>query len=45
MSGEEITETLRAEDTTFSDELVAAAVEVSPFYPMLSTIACLITSY
>lgn len=29
MSGEEITETLRAEDTTFSDELVAAAVEVS----------------
>ena len=31
MSGEEITETLRAEDTTFSDELVAAAVEVSSF--------------
>ncbi|KWU41908.1 hypothetical protein RHOSPDRAFT_30304 [Rhodotorula sp. JG-1b] len=29
MSGEEITETLRAEDTTFSDELVAAAVEAA----------------
>lgn len=29
MSGEEITETLRAEDTTFPDELVAAGVEVS----------------
>lgn len=29
MSGEEITEKLRAEDTTFPDELVAAGVEVS----------------
>jgi len=29
MSGEEITETLRAEDTTFPNELVAAGVEVS----------------
>lgn len=29
MSGEEITETFRAEDTTFPDELVAAGVEVS----------------
>lgn len=29
MSGEEITEVLRAEDTTFPDELVAAGVEVS----------------
>lgn len=28
MSGEEITEHLRAEDTTFPDELVAAGVEV-----------------
>ena len=35
MSGEEITETLRAEDTTFSDELVAAAVEVSFSFPAL----------
>ena len=29
MSGEEITEKLRAEDTTFPDEFVAARVEVS----------------
>jgi hypothetical protein len=29
MSGEEITQTLRAEDTTCVDELVAAGVEVS----------------
>ncbi|KAJ7841962.1 hypothetical protein B0H13DRAFT_2099115 [Mycena leptocephala] len=29
MSGEEITETLRAEDTTFPDELVAAGVEAA----------------
>jgi hypothetical protein len=28
MSGEEITEVLRSEDTTFPDELVAAGVEV-----------------
>lgn len=32
MSGEEITEHLRAEDTTFPDELVAAGVEVRLWY-------------
>lgn len=31
MSGEEITEHLRAEDTTFPDDLVAAGVEVRSF--------------
>lgn len=35
MSGEEITEVLRAEDTTFPDELVAAGVEVSSNVPGL----------
>lgn len=37
MSGEEITEHLRAEESTFPDELVAAAVEVS-FLPLV--VAC-----
>lgn len=42
MSGEEITEHIRAEDTTFPDELVAAGVEVStpPPPPLLFFSLC-----